>query len=60
MLQFLIVDEHKTLALVFPNLAIQTFAPHWGLDDEIYMYYGDLRYRLIFTPDPYAGEKENQ
>ena len=59
-LQFLIVDEHRTLALVFPNLAIQTFAPHWALEDEIYLHYNDLRYRLIFTPlDPYAG-KENQ
>jgi hypothetical protein len=60
LLQFLIVDEDKTLALVFPNLVIQAFAPRWELEDEIYLYYGDTRYRLIFTPlDPYAG-KENQ
>ena len=59
LLQFLIVDENKTLALVFPNFVIQAFAPRWELEDEIYLYYGDTRYRLIFTPNPYAGEKEN-
>lgn len=59
LLQFLIVDEDKTLALVFPNFVIQTLTPHWALEDEIYLYYQDKRYRLIFTPlDPYAGQKE--
>lgn len=38
LLQFLIVDEDKTLALVFPNFVIQALTPHWALEDEIYLY----------------------
>jgi len=55
-LQFLVVDENRTLALLCPNLVIQRFAPHWELmTDEIYLHYQDKRYRLTFTP--YAGQE---